>query len=157
MIDIFTAEALGGDKVAASYALFPRVARGFVYARMNSQSVHCASTFRSIVHFQKRMERASVNVTTISSMCSRFALQSLCPATACLSVDVPSANARTWVPKKDYDRNRLRAWTFTARGRYRLCLGRNEITTVFSQKTGVKNARAVKDIIQMQKAEYDFD
>ena len=155
MIDIFT-EALGGDKVAASYALFLACAR----IRLRTDefpvgslcvnfSIDCALSKEDGESKRKR------NDNLVNALAS--ALQSLCPATACLSVDVPSLNARTWVPKKDYDRNRLRAGPLQLADGTVCVLDETKLQTGILAETGVKNARAVKDIIQMQKAEYDFD
>jgi hypothetical protein len=155
MIDTFT-EALGGDKVAASYALFLACAR----IRLRTDefpvgslcvnfSIDCAL---SKVDGESKRKRNDNLVNALAS-----ALQSLCPATACLSVDVPSLNARTWVPKKDYDRNRLRAGPLQLADGTVCVLDETKLQTGILAETGVKNARAVKDIIQMQKVEYDFD
>ena len=87
MIDIFT-EALGGDKVAASYALFLAALR----IRLRTDefpvgslcvnfSIDCALSKEDGESKRKR------NDNLVNALAS--ALQSLCPATACLSVDVP--------------------------------------------------------------------
>ena len=154
MIDIFT-EALGGDKVAANYALF--LACAGVRLRTDEFPVGslCVNFSIDCTPSKEGTTRDKDNDGLVNALA--FALQSLCPATACLSVDVPSLNARTWLPKKDYDRNRLRAGPLQLADGTVCVLDETKLQTGVLTETGVKNARAVKDVIQMQKAEYDFD
>jgi DNA replicative helicase MCM subunit Mcm2 (Cdc46/Mcm family) len=155
MIDVFT-EALGGDKVAASYALFLACARIRLRTEEFPIGSLCVNFSIDCAPSKDGGENTRANNDSLVNALA-FVLQTLTPATACLSVDIPSLNARSWVPKKDYDRNRLRAGPLQLADGTVCVLDETKLQSGILAKTGVKNARAVKDIIQVQKAEYDFD
>ena len=160
LIDIFT-EALGGDKVAASYALFLACSRirlrtdelpiGSLSVNFSKESKRALSSANKAVENQKNDDDDDVANTLA------YALQTLCPATACLTVDVPSLNARSWIPKKDYERNRLRSGPLQLAEGTVCVLDETKLQSGILAETGVKNARALKEIIQTQRATYDFD
>lgn len=155
MIDVFT-EALSGDKVAASYALFLACARIRLRTEEFPIGSLCVNFSINCAPSKDGGENTRANNDSLVNALA-FALQMLTPATACLSVDIPSLNARSWLPKKDYDRNRLRAGPLQLADGTVCVLDETKLQTGILAETGVKNARAVKDIIQVQKAEYDFD
>ena len=155
MIDVFT-EALGGDKVAASYALFLACARIRLRTEEFPIGSLCVNFSIDCAPSKDGGENTRANNNGLVNALA-FALQTLTPATACLSVDIPSLNARSWVPKKDYDRNRLRAGPLQLADGTVCVLDETKLQSGILAETGVKNVRAVKDIIQVQKAEYDFD
>ena len=133
MIDIFT-EALGGDKVAANYALFLACAGNRLRTDEFPVGSLCVNFSIDCTPPQRR-ERLGIRTTMVSL--TRLHLRcSLC---------VPRPRAYPWTSLrstlergylKDYDRNRLHHWTFTARRRNRLCLGRNEIANRSSHGNG---------------------
>ncbi|KAL0359119.1 UNVERIFIED_CONTAM: Mini-chromosome maintenance complex-binding protein [Sesamum angustifolium] len=136
---------LGNDRVAAQYLLLHLLSR--VHARIDSIAVGKLSL--NLTCFNK--ESISVFGNHL-----KLAMESLLPFTQCLSLTVDYLNTVSLAPKKDYRTNRLESGVLQLAEGTHLTIDETSLQTGTLNSVGCENARVLKNMMDLQKVEYDF-
>ncbi|KAL0382205.1 UNVERIFIED_CONTAM: Mini-chromosome maintenance complex-binding protein [Sesamum calycinum] len=136
---------LGNDRVAAQYLLLHLLSR--VHARIDSIAVGKLSL--NLTCFNK--ESISVFGNHL-----KLAMESLLPFTQCLSLTVDYLNTVSLAPKKDYRTNRLESGVLQLAEGTHLTIDETSLQTGTLDSVGCENARVLKNMMDLQKVEYDF-
>ncbi|CAL1371747.1 unnamed protein product [Linum trigynum] len=136
---------LGNDGVAANYMLLHLLSK--IHARVDNVAVG----------------KLSLNLTCLSKealsvfgvqLCN--ALRNLLPFTNSIPLTVNYLNTACLGPKKDYQRNRLIGGTLQLAEGSHLTIDETQLETGTLNSVGIENARLLKDLVELQKVEYDF-
>lgn len=83
-------------------------------------------------------------------------LQALLPRVVSLPLSIDRLNSAPWVPRKDYDSNVLVAGPLQAADGTELILDETALETGTLTQVGLTNLNSLKEVIQAQRVEYDF-
>lgn len=142
------AGALGGDVIAAEYALMNLVSR--VYSRQQPLALGKFSV--NLVG----VPSAPAGGPSDTGRALAAVLEAIMPRSALMPLSLEELNAASWVPQKDYGKNRLLA------GRLQLGEGTHIVADETAMRegqlteTGVRNLSALKELIETQACHYDF-
>ena len=134
---------LGGDVLAAEYVLAAIVSR--VHTRTDSLALGKLSVTLMGVPEGGDLPR---NLAA--------AIADIAPCVAHLPLSIAGLNARSWTPKKDYGVNRLRSGPLQLAPGTVAVLDETALTSGQLRETGVRNVQALKQLVQLQELEYDF-
>ena len=134
---------LGGDVLAAEYVLAVVVSR--VHTRTDSLALGKLSLTLMGVPEGGDLPR---NLAA--------AIADIAPCVAHLPLSIAGLNARSWTPKKDYGVNRLRSGPLQLAPGTVCVLDETALTSGQLKETGVRNVHALKQLVQLQELEYDF-
>ena len=134
---------LGGDVLAAEYVLAAIVSR--VHTRTDSLALGKLSVTLMGVPEGGDLPR---NLAA--------AIADIAPYVAHLPLSIAGLNARSWTPKKDYGVNRLRSGPLQLAPGTVAILDETALTSGQLRETGVRNVQALKQLVQLQELEYDF-
>ena len=134
---------LGGDVLAAEYVLAAIVSR--VHTRTDSLALGKLSVTLMGVPEGGDLPR---NLAA--------AIADIAPCVAHLPLSIAGLNARSWTPKKDYGVNRLRSGPLQLAPGTVVVLDETALTSGQLRETGVRNVQALKQLVQLQELEYDF-
>ncbi|KAJ8763975.1 hypothetical protein K2173_004839 [Erythroxylum novogranatense] len=136
---------LGNDEVAAHFALLHLLSR--VHARVDNVAVG----------------KLSLNLTCLNKKSAylfgnrlRTAIENLLPFTHCIPLTVAYLNKASFAPQKDYEINRLIPGVLQLAEGSHLIIDETQLETGILSSVGVENARLLKDLVELQKVEYDF-
>ncbi|GER40007.1 mini-chromosome maintenance complex-binding protein [Striga asiatica] len=150
------AAVLGNDRMAAEYMLLHLLSR--VHARVDSIAVGKLSLNLTC------LGKESMSVFGNHLKC---AIENLVPFTQCLPLTIDYLNTVSLAPKKDYSTNRQSSDKYSpvhrlvpgflqlAEGSH-LIIDETLLQTGILNSTGVENARILKNMMELQKVEYDF-
>lgn len=136
---------LGNDNVAAHFMLLHLLSK--VHARVDDLAVGKLSL--NLTSFRK--ETVSVFGKQLS-----LALKNLLPFTSCIPLTVEYLNTVPLAPKKNYDTNRLETGVLQLAEGSHLIVDETKLEAGILNTVGVENARLLKNLIELQKVEYDF-
>ncbi|KAF3673236.1 Mini-chromosome maintenance complex-binding protein [Capsicum annuum] len=85
-----------------------------------------------------------------------LALKNLLPFTHCIPLSVDYLNKVSLVPKKDYQTNRLASGILQLAEGSHLTIDETQLQAGTLNSTGVENARVLRNLLELQKVEYDF-
>ncbi|PHT78253.1 Mini-chromosome maintenance complex-binding protein [Capsicum annuum] len=136
---------LGNDGVAANLITFSFYLQ--VHARVDSIAVGKLS-----------LNLTCFNKETLSVFGHRLnlALKNLLPFTHCIPLSVDYLNKVSLVPKKDYQTNRLASGILQLAEGSHLTIDETQLQAGTLNSTGVENARVLRNLLELQKVEYDF-
>ncbi|KAL9418716.1 hypothetical protein AB3S75_036632 [Citrus x aurantiifolia] len=137
---------LGNDGIAAHLMLLHLLSR--VHARIDNVAVG----------------KLSLNLTCLSKESVsvfgnqiRLSVQNLLPFTQCIPLTVNYLNTASLAPKKDYQTNRLIPGVLQLADGSHLIIDETQLETGTLNSTGVENARLLKNLMEFQKVEYNFE
>uniref|UniRef100_A0A5B7BBM3 Putative mini-chromosome maintenance complex-binding protein n=1 Tax=Davidia involucrata TaxID=16924 RepID=A0A5B7BBM3_DAVIN len=136
---------LGNDGVAAHFMLLHLLSR--VHARVDTLAVGKLSL--NLTCFSK--ESVSVFGNRLD-----LAVKNLLPFTHCIPLTVDYLNTASLAPRKDYQTNRLVSGVLQLAEGSHLTIDETQLQAGTLNSTGVENARLLKNLMELQKVEYDF-
>ncbi|GAU24472.1 hypothetical protein TSUD_319490 [Trifolium subterraneum] len=136
---------LGNDDVAAHFMLLHLLSK--VQARVDALAVGKFSV--NFTCFSK--ETASVFGKQLN-----IAVKNLVPFTHCIPLTVEYLNTASLAPKKNYDTNRLETGVLQLAEDSHLIVDETQLDVGTLNSVGVENARLLKNLMELQKVEYDF-
>ncbi|XP_047334713.1 mini-chromosome maintenance complex-binding protein [Impatiens glandulifera] len=145
LLDHLTA-ILGNDGVAAHFMLLHLLS--MVHSRVDSLAVGKFSL--NLTSFSK--ESASVFCNHLN-----FTLRNLLPYTQSMSLTVDYLNTVSLTPKKDYEINRLRVGDLQLAEGTHMTIDETKLEPGMLNPSGVDNARLLKNLMEFQNVEYDFE
>ncbi|KAL4033310.1 hypothetical protein IC575_006397 [Cucumis melo] len=137
--------ALGNDAVAAQYLLLHLLSK--VHARVDSMAVGKLSL--NLTGFNK--ESMSIFGNQL-----RLTVKNLLPFTEYIPLTVEYLNTASLAPKKDYEINRLVPGVLQLAEGSHLMIDETQLEVGTLSLLGVENARLLKNLMELQKVEYDF-
>ncbi|OVA19671.1 Mini-chromosome maintenance complex-binding protein [Macleaya cordata] len=137
---------LGNDGVAAQCVLLHLLSQ--VHARVDAIAVGKLSL--NLTGFSRESVSVFGNQLNI-------AIQSLLPFTQSMPLTVENLNTASLAPKKDYQTNRLLAGTLQLAEGTHLTLDETQLNAGILNSTGIENVRLLKNLMDLQKVEYDFE
>ncbi|KAI4306951.1 hypothetical protein L6164_030188 [Bauhinia variegata] len=84
------------------------------------------------------------------------AVKDLLPFTHCIPLTVDYLNSTSLAPKKDYDTNRLTTGVLQLAEGSHVIVDETKLEAGILNSVGVENTRLLKNLMQLQKVEYDF-
>ncbi|KEH35552.1 putative mini-chromosome maintenance complex-binding protein [Medicago truncatula] len=135
---------LGNDEVAAHFMLLHLLSK--VEARVDALAVGKFSV--NFTCFSK--ETASIGKQL------NHAVKNLVPFTHCMPLTVQYLNTASLAPKKNYDTNRLETGVLQLAEGSHLIVDETQLKAGTLNSVGVENARLLKNVMELQKVEYDF-
>ncbi|CAA0837963.1 Mini-chromosome maintenance complex-binding protein [Striga hermonthica] len=139
------AAVLGNDRMAAQYMLLHLLSR--VHTRVDSIAVGKLSLNLTC------LGKESMSVFGNHLKC---AIENLVPFTQCLPLTIDYLNTVSLAPKKDYSTNRLVSGFLQLAEGSHVIIDETLLQTGILNSTGVENARILKNMMELQKVEYDF-
>lgn len=136
---------LGNDHIAAELLLLHLLSK--VHGRVDNVAVGKLSL--NLTHLNK--ESMSIFGTQL-----RDALKSLLPFTQSIPLTIEYLNTASLGPKKDYGTNRLVPGVLQIADGTHLILDETELQPGTLNSVGVENANLLKNLLECQKVEYDF-
>jgi len=139
--------ALGGDSFAAELVLMTLISR-----------VHTRTDLLTLGKFSLNLSGCKMDSNeelAISGALSAV-VGKICPSLAHLPLSVPSLNARSWTPKKDYVYNRLRSGPLQLAASTVLLLDETNLESGTLTQIGFRNVESLKSLSTLQDLEYDF-
>ncbi|CAN8317626.1 unnamed protein product [Cochlearia groenlandica] len=136
---------LGNDHIAAQFLLLHLLSK--VHGRVDNVAVGKLSL--NLIHLNK--ESMSIFGTQL-----RNALKSLLPFTQSIPLTIEYLNTASFGPKKDYQINRLVPGVLQIADGTHLTLDETELQPGTLNSVGVGNAKLLKNLVEYQKVEYDF-
>lgn len=139
--------ALGGDSFAAELVLMTLISR-----------VHTRTDLLTLGKFSLNLSGCKMDSNeqnTVSGALSAV-IGKICPSLAHLPLSVPSLNARSWTPKKDYVYNRLRSGPLQLAASTILLLDETMLEAGTLTQIGIRNVESLKSLSTLQDLEYDF-
>ncbi|RDX71252.1 Mini-chromosome maintenance complex-binding protein, partial [Mucuna pruriens] len=136
---------LGNDDVAAHFMFLHLLSK--VHARVDDLAVGKLSL--NLTGFKK--ETMSVFGVQLN-----IALKNLLPFTLCIPLTVEYLNTASLVPKKNYDTNRLETGVLQLAEGSHLIVDETKLEAGTLNSIGVENTRLLKNLMELQKVEYDF-
>ncbi|TKY73940.1 Mini-chromosome maintenance complex-binding protein [Spatholobus suberectus] len=140
----FTA-VLGNDDVAAHFMLLHLLSK--VHARVDDLAVGKLSL--NLTGFKKQ-------IVSVFGKQLNLALKNLLPFTHCMPLTVEYLNTASLAPKKNYDTNRLETGVLQLAEGSHLIVDETKLEAGTLNSVGVENARLLKNLMELQKVEYDF-
>ncbi|CAK9326302.1 unnamed protein product [Citrullus colocynthis] len=137
--------ALGNDGVAAHFLLLHLLSK--VHARVDSMAVGKLSL--NLTGFNR--ESMSIFGNQL-----RLTVKSLLPFTEYIPLTVEYLNTASLAPKKDYEINRLVPGVLQLAEGSHLMIDETQLEVGTLSSLGVENARLLKNLMELQKVEYDF-
>ncbi|KAK9124699.1 hypothetical protein Sjap_014301 [Stephania japonica] len=137
---------LGNDCVAAQCVLLHLLSR--VHGRVDSVALGKLSL--NLTGFNR--ESISVFGNQL-----RSAIQSLLPFTQSFPLTVEYLNSASLAPRKDYKTNRLVTGALQMAEGTHLTIDETQLDSGILNSTGISNARLLKNLLECQKVEYDFE
>nr|GMC94318.1 mini-chromosome maintenance complex-binding protein [Ipomoea batatas]GMC96630.1 mini-chromosome maintenance complex-binding protein [Ipomoea batatas] len=136
---------LGNDRVAAEFMLLHLLSQ--VHARVDTIAVG----------------KLSLNLTCFSNETASvfrhrlcLAIKNLLPFSQCIPLTVDYLNTALFAPKKDYQTNRLVTGALQFADGTHLTVDETQLQSGTLNSTGVENTRLLKNLLDVQKVEYDF-
>ncbi|KFK42329.1 hypothetical protein AALP_AA2G242000 [Arabis alpina] len=136
---------LGNDHLAAQFLLLHLLSK--VNGRVDNIAVGKLSL--NLIHLNE--ESMSIFGTQLSN-----ALKSLLPFTQSMPLTIEYLNTTSLGPKKDYRINRLMPGVLQIADGTHLILDETELQRGTLNSVGVENAQLLKNLVECQKVEYDF-
>ncbi|KAF7830871.1 mini-chromosome maintenance complex-binding protein [Senna tora] len=136
---------LGNDNVAAHFMLLHLLSR--VHARVDALAVGKLSL--NLTCFSKE------NVSVFGNLLS-LTVKNLLPFTHCIPLTVEYLNTTPLAPRKDYDTNRLVTGVLQLAEGSHIIVDETKLEAGTLNSMGVENARLLKNLMELQKLEYDF-
>ncbi|CAM8916783.1 unnamed protein product [Rhodiola kirilowii] len=136
---------LGNDGLTAHFLLLHLLSK--VQARQDDVAVGKLSL--NLTSFSK--ETTSIFGNQLS-----HAIKSLVPLSHCMPLTVEYLNAASLAPKKDYDTNRLCTGILQLADGSHLTIDETTLEAGTLNPVGVDNVRLLKNLVEVQKVEYDF-
>ncbi|KAL5732986.1 hypothetical protein ACOSQ2_032678 [Xanthoceras sorbifolium] len=136
---------LGNDAIAAQFMLLHLLSK--VHARVDNVAVGKLSL--NLTCLSK--ESVSVFGNRLS-----HAVKTLLPFTCFIPLSVEYLNTASLAPKKDYQTNRLTPGVLQLAEGSHLIIDETQLEAGTLNSTGVENARLLKNLMEFQKVEYDF-
>ncbi|KAJ1429803.1 Mini-chromosome maintenance complex-binding protein [Sesbania bispinosa] len=136
---------LGNDDVAAHFMLLHLLSK--VHARVDALAVGKLSV--NFTSFSK--ETVSIFGNQLN-----LAVKNLVPFTHCIPLTVEYLNTASLAPKKNYDTNRLETGILQLAEGSHLIVDETKLEAGTLNSVGVENARLLKNLMELQKVEYDF-
>ncbi|KAG7569927.1 Mini-chromosome maintenance complex-binding protein [Arabidopsis thaliana x Arabidopsis arenosa] len=136
---------LGNDHIASQFLLLHLLSK--VHGRVDNVAVGKLSL--NLIHLNK--ESMSIFGTQLSD-----ALKSLLPFTQSIPLTIEYLNTASLGPKKDYRINRLMPGVLQIADGTHLILDETELQPGTLNSVGVENANLLKNLLECQKVEYDF-
>ncbi|XP_031743066.1 mini-chromosome maintenance complex-binding protein isoform X2 [Cucumis sativus] len=137
--------ALGNDGVAAQFLLLHLLSK--VHARVDSMAVGKLSL--NLTGFNR--ESLSIFGNQL-----RLTVKNLLPFTEYIPLTVEYLNTASLAPKKDYEINRLVPGVLQLAEGSHLMIDETQLEVGTLSSLGVENARLLKNLMELQKVEYDF-
>ncbi|XP_038884242.1 mini-chromosome maintenance complex-binding protein [Benincasa hispida] len=137
--------ALGNDGVAAHFLLLHLLSK--VHARVDSMAVGKLSL--NLTGFNR--ESMSIFGNQL-----RLTVKSLLPFTEYIPLTVEYLNTASLAPKKNYEINRLVPGVLQLAEGSHLMIDETQLEVGTLTSLGVENARLLKNLMELQKVEYDF-
>uniref|UniRef100_A0A7N0UFD7 Mini-chromosome maintenance complex-binding protein n=1 Tax=Kalanchoe fedtschenkoi TaxID=63787 RepID=A0A7N0UFD7_KALFE len=136
---------LGNDGLTAHYLLLHLLSK--VQARLDDVAVGKFSL--NLTCFSKE---------TMSAFGSQLshAINSLVPLSHCMPLTVEYLNSASLAPKKDYETNRLCTGILQLANGSHLTIDETKLEAGTLNSVGVENVRLLKNLVEVQKVEYDF-
>ncbi|CAK9135879.1 unnamed protein product [Ilex paraguariensis] len=138
-------DVLGNDAVAAQFVLLHLLSR--VHARVDSLAVG---------KFSLNLTSFSKETVSVFGNGLNLAINNLVPFTQCIPLTVDYLNSVTLAPRKDYQANRLVSGVLQLADGSHLTIDETQLQAGTLNSTGVDNARTLKNLVELQKVEYDF-
>jgi hypothetical protein len=145
---------LGNDATAAEYVLYALLSR--VHVRTDAIPIGKFSVTLLGVPVDNEPGNSGDGGMTVARALAA-AIADIAPAVAYLQLTLGSLNSRQWVPKKDYGTDRLRSGPLQLASGTCLILDETRLSTGKLGDIGVRNVNALKEFIEMQEVEYDFE
>lgn len=136
---------LGGDGTAAHFMLLHLLSR--VHPRVDNVAVGKLSL--NLTCFSK--ESASVFGNQLG-----FAIKNVLPFTHCIPLTVEYLNTALLAPRKDYQTNRLATGILQLAEGSHVLIDETQLESGTLNSLGVANAKLLKNLLELQKVEYDF-
>ncbi|KAL6977546.1 hypothetical protein U1Q18_026345 [Sarracenia purpurea var. burkii] len=136
---------LGNDGLAARFMLLHLLSR--VHARVDTLAVGKLSL--NLTCFNK--ESVSVFGNRLN-----LAVKNLLPFTHCIPLTINYLNTTSLGPKKDYQTNRLVPGVLQLAEGSHLTIDETQLQAGTLDSVGIENARLLKNLVELQKVEYDF-
>ncbi|KAJ1384726.1 Mini-chromosome maintenance complex-binding protein [Sesbania bispinosa] len=136
---------LGNDDVAAHFMLLHLLSK--VHARVDALAVGKLSV--NFTCFSK--ETVSIFGNQLN-----LAVKNLVPFSHCIPLTVEYLNTASLAPKKNYDTNRLETGILQLAEGSHLIVDETKLEAGTLNSVGVENARLLKNLMELQKVEYDF-
>lgn len=136
---------LGNDEVAAHFVLLHLLSK--VHARVDDVAVGKLSL--NLTGLNK--ESVSVFGTRLSDT-----FKNLLPFTNCMPLTLEYLNTASLAPKKDYQANRLVPGVLQLPEGSHLMVDETQLESGSLNSTGIENTKLLKNLIEFQKVEYDF-
>ncbi|KAG8473879.1 hypothetical protein CXB51_035974 [Gossypium anomalum] len=136
---------LGNDEVAAHFVLLHLLSK--VHARVDDVAVGKLSL--NLTGLNK--ESVSVFGTRLSDT-----FKNLLPFTNCMPLTLEYLNTASLAPKKDYQANRLVPGILQLPEGSHLMVDETRLESGSLNSTGIENTKLLKNLIEFQKVEYDF-
>ncbi|KAH7841269.1 hypothetical protein Vadar_027775 [Vaccinium darrowii] len=137
--------ALGNDVLAAEFMLLHLLSK--VHARVDTLAVGKLSL--NLTCFNK--ENMSVFGNSLN-----LAVKNLLPITHHIPLSVDYLNTTTLAPRKDYETNRLMSGVLQLAEGSHLTIDETHLQAGTLNTVGVENVRLLKNLLELQKVEYDF-
>ncbi|KAI4306546.1 hypothetical protein L6164_029816 [Bauhinia variegata] len=136
---------LGNDDIAAHFTLLHLLSR--VHARVDTIAVGKLSL--NLTSFSKETMSIYGNQLSVT-------VKDLLPFTHCIPLTVEYLNSTSLAPRKDYDTNRLTTGVLQLPEGSHVIVDETKLEAGTLNSVGVENTRLLKDLMQLQKVEYDF-
>ncbi|KAK9282820.1 hypothetical protein L1049_011043 [Liquidambar formosana] len=136
---------LGNDGVAAHFVLLHLLSR--VHARVDTVAVGKLSL--NLTCFSKESVSVFGNGLTL-------AIKNLLPFTHSIPLTVEYLNTASLAPRKDYQTNRLNTGILQLAEASHLTIDETQLEAGTLNSVGVENTRLLKNLLELQKVEYDF-
>ncbi|GMP23627.1 hypothetical protein CsSME_00001157 [Camellia sinensis var. sinensis] len=136
---------LGNDGVAAHFMLLHLLSR--VHARVDTLAVGKLSL--NLTSFNKE------NVSIFGNRLN-LAVKNLVPFTHFIPLTVDYLNTASLAPRKDYETNRLVSGVLQLAKGSHMMIDETHLQAGTLNSVGVENARLIKNLMELQKVEYDF-
>ncbi|CAL5204217.1 unnamed protein product [Lathyrus oleraceus] len=136
---------LGNDDVAAHFMLLHLLSK--VQARVDALAVG---------KFSVNFTCFSKEIASIFGKQLNLAIKNLVPFTHCIPLTVEYLNTASLAPKKNYDKNRLETGVLQLAEGSHLIVDETQLEAGTLNSVGVENASLLKNLMEMQKVDYDF-
>ncbi|KAL5075334.1 hypothetical protein RYX36_014318 [Vicia faba] len=136
---------LGNDDVAAHFMLLHLLSK--VQARVDAIAVG---------KFSVNFTCFSKEIASIFGKQLNHSVKNLVPFTHCIPLTVEYLNTASLAPKKNYDKNRLETGVLQLAEGSHLIVDETQLEAGTLNSVGVENASLLKNLMEMQKVDYDF-
>ncbi|KAL2339470.1 hypothetical protein Fmac_007410 [Flemingia macrophylla] len=136
---------LGNDSLAAHFMLLHLLSK-----------VHASADDIAVGKFSLNLTGFKKETFSTFGKQLTLAVKNLLPFTFCIPLTIEYLNTVSLAPKKNYDTNRLEAGVLQLADGSHVIFDETKLETGTLNSIGVENARLLRNLMELQKVEYDF-